>query len=288
MMMQQPRWFRSLALLVCVAWGVNSYGEAELALGEVTSGSVAGEIAEAVYVFDAPEAGLFTAVVIADRDVFLDVTDGDDFEFVGGFSDQDLDGLTGREHVVIVVDTPGPVRVRIGAYEGETEFALTAGFTPVPALRTDDDDARPGGAGVADLEPGRVHRDALDPGNGDERDFVRIKARPGTTLAVMTDADAGDLWLELYDPDEPGYPFWQSDADLGGDPAREAAVTVVGWRGELLALVRSVDGEPVSYRLSAVEMPTPAALFEPGDDAEEAQGDEEITPAPRKAPRAPI
>ena len=222
----------TVAFFFTVTGAAAAWSQQQLTLGSVTGAVTAGSSSPTVFAFDAETAGVLTVVVRGqgDADLVIDVTDSLGQKLPAGHSDQDLNGDSGAEQVVVTIPMAGDYKVEVGAWGNGGSFDIAAGWISYPALGRDPDpDGLPTGA--TELVPGTPIDDQIDPSSGDLWDWYKITATSAMVVTVLTEAPEGDLVIELYNDGEFGDHENRSDQDLGGVTGNES-MTVQAQAGQ--------------------------------------------------------
>ncbi len=242
----------TVALVFTVTGTVAAWSQQQLTLGSVTSAVTGGSSSPSVFAFTAETAGVLTIVVRGqgDADLLLDVTDLLGQQLPEGHSDQDLNGDSGAEQVVVTIPMAGVYRVEVGAWGSGGPFDIAAGWISYPALgREPDPDGLPTDA--TELVPGTPINDQIDPSAGDLWDWYKITPTSAVVITVLTEAPEGDLVIELYNDGEFGDYENRSDQDLGGVNGNES-MTVQAQAGQTyyFKIAPAFDsGQTIPYRI---------------------------------------
>jgi len=240
------------ALVFMVTGTADAWSQQQLTLGSVTSAMTGGNDSPAVFAFNAQTAGVLTVVVRGqgDADLVLDVTDSLGQLLPEGNSDQDLNGDSGAEQVVVTISMAGQYQVEVSAWGTGGNFDIAAGWISYPALGRDPDpDGLPTDA--TELVPGTPIDDQIDPSSGDLWDWYKVTATSAVVITVITEAPDGDLVIELYNDGEFRDYENRSDQDMGGVAGNES-ITVQAQAGQTFYFKIAPtfeNGETIPYRI---------------------------------------
>jgi hypothetical protein len=240
-----------IALVLAAA--STSYAQTALPIGSPANGTATSD-APAEYTVDLKAAGVLSVAVQGTGDLALALLDQDGQSVPDGTADRDLNGSAGTELLSVTITEPGPYRLRVRLQgSGSSNFQIASSFLSFPAFaRPSDPDGRPGQARTVAV--GKPHDDALDPGNGDSRDWFVYKAPREGSLAIVTRPLANseaDLILEVFLDNEFAQAADRSDQDMQGNSSNES-VTVNVTAGQLVHVkVTNQSSRAGKYRLSS-------------------------------------
>jgi hypothetical protein len=213
-----------LPLAAVLAVGLPFAGAAQTALPlDQTQAGVSFAGAATDYRFQAAGAGFLSVVVrgtTEGADLVLSVMDAEHQTLWNGRSDQDLGGDLSAEQLMVPIPSEGFYVVTVeGPYSSETvSFDIAATFLATEMAESKPDpDGKPSQA--RPLEIGSNHEDEIDPPSGDGWDWYSLTATARGVLTVLTratDADEGDVKLELFTEDSYREAAQESDQDQDG------------------------------------------------------------------------
>jgi len=242
----------TVALIFTVTGTADAWSQQQLTLGSVVGAATGGNSEPSVFAFNAETAGILTVVVRGqgDADLVIDVTDSLGQQLPAGHSDQDLNGDSGAEQVVVTIPMAGDYKVEISAWGEGGPFDIAAGWVSFPALGRDPDpDGSP--ADATELVPGTPIEDQIDGSSGDLWDWYKFTATEAVVITVLTEAAEGDLVIELYKDGEFGDYENRSDQDLGGVTGNES-MTVQAQAGTTYYFKIAPafeNGEAIAYKI---------------------------------------